>query len=322
MIRYLSTYTDEERWLVLKAGEVKTVRDLIEGVEDLYQKPTFENVERLNELEKEHAVAISELDASDQFVLEETLHKVYQHANELLYDNYSKIKFLKERVAFKGLTNELDPIFKWFDKGQDLINAWTSYGPIKAGEMQTEDFMDEAIAVWKEKGITLRSDLYDLLVEQTSPAWMEFILDCTEQEQTRLDAHIRHLEKNEFGQWLSSVRDELGWSLAKASNTLKISREQISAMEDGTFDHYQLPLLIKLATGYQIPIAQLLHVYSSPIQSLDELVREHTFSLYGNRVNRKQKQIFVEMIEAVLQDDLVEAHQKLDDFAYELESEI
>lgn len=312
MYRYLEHYTDEEKWAVLKDGEVKTVHEVIDAVEDLYYEPNLLNIETLKKVEETNYWNIEELNEDDKEVLQDMIHKVLRYAYELLNENFNNRRFLKDRLTDRELQDAFEPVFEWFEQGDRIVNHWITHGRGSEDDRWGANMLAERTQEWRdEKELVVNEAMAD--ASESSTSWIRFIELNIEREQQKLERHIRHFEDNVFGQWLQDVRDERGYSYRIAAQKLGVSVRTLQNIESGKHERYGIALLNKLAYVYEIPVAKLMSMYVGPIQTLEEIVEEQSFSIVGHQVSTGQKLLLKELVQALTADDMVEAHLKLDE---------
>lgn len=311
MYKYLERYTEEEKWNVLKGSEVSTVYDVIGAVEDLYHAPNELNLITLKNVESSHADEINELAEDDKEILQDTIHKVIRYARNLMSDNFTNRIFLKERVKDFQLEDTFEPVFEWLEQGDRIVNHWITHGRGSDTDKWGVNMLQDRTQHWRDQEEDVLSDVF-AEVSDISASWINFLELNIKTEANKIERHIKHFEDNIFGEWLQDIRNERGLSMRNAANALGLSVGTLQNIEAGIHSRFGIGLLNKIAYVYDIPVTKLMNMYVGPVEPLENIVEEQVFLIDGIKVSSKQRQLLSELVKALEEDDMVEAHFKLD----------
>lgn len=311
MYKYLERYTEEEKWDVLKGSEVSTVYDVIGAVEDLYHEPNELNIITLKNAESSHADEINELAEDDKEILQDMIHKVIRYARNLMSDNFTNRIYLKERVKDFQLEDTFEPVFEWLEQGDRVVNHWITHGRGSDTDKWGVNMLQDRTQHWRDQEEDVLSDVFAELPD-ISASWVNFLELNIKIESDKIERHIKHFEDNIFGEWLQDIRNERGLSMRNAANALGLSVGTLQNIEAGIHSRFGIGLLNKIAYAYDIPVTKLMNMYVGPVEPLENIVQEQVFLIDGIKVSSKQRQLLTELVKALEEDDMVEAHFKLD----------
>lgn len=309
MVRYLATYTDTDKWETLKDGDVRSVLEVIEGLEFLSEEPTLENIYNFKQTEKAHFEAISELDADDRLVLEEMINKVIFQSYRANHNNYTRWLFALERATDLKIEDDISKVNVVVNKAQKLMDNFAATGDADVYSEQLEEVLNELDTVWAD----VQSEL-----DHLSPCWLAFFEENVERKRNVIVRHMEHFRENGFGFWLESIRAEREWSLAKAEKETGVSASYIHRLEKGHRGVPSFGKLRELASGYDVSFETVIAMATDGVKELDEYIEDGIFEMNDMVVSPKVQYDLAEMIRALKSDDMVSAHLKLDDIARQI----
>lgn len=310
MIRYLPTYTAEEKWSVLKESDVRDVQPVIEGLELLRERQqdtdfSFDDVRDFKAIEKEHLEDIQALNDEDQEVLETSIQKTLYKSERLLYKHPSHLFFVMNRAEDFGVFDAIEPMLLLIEKAKKVMTQLALFNGADHYTEQLNNLLEE----WDETWPDVKTD-----IEHLSPTTVQFFETAFNQRQREKVLRCKeHFSENVFGKWLLTLRNERGWSLAKAEKASGLSKQSIAALEKGQNDRLNVTQLMRLADVYDLSFGTMFSMAKENVSSVQALLGDAVYNINDQSVSSKQRDEIVQLFEHISNDDMVAAHQTLDE---------
>lgn len=304
MSKYLDIYNLNEKWETFKNSNVHTVLPLIDEVERLTQTPTEEQIKIVRQLEHKYQHDIKELEDEDQYVLEDMITRVLYQAYLQVKDSYTRWNFTLERASDKGFENDFEQVDGVILEAQESMRQYSSSGnsPEEYAEEQ-KTFLNKLDTLWENAESKLK--------RHASAFYQEFLTRQVQRKREVIQRHIEHFQDNTFGEWMRSMREEKGWSLARAAEVTGVSSSYLHRIERGTRGVPSVKKLEQLAKGYDIPHSEVIIMASGEVKPVDTYIQEGAFQLKGNLADKKQKHAIAELIRMVVEDEMEEATKQM-----------
>lgn len=308
-VRYLERLTNQEKWDVLKRSDVKAVMPVIESLEYLSEHSTLDNIDVFKQVEQRHLTEISELDVDDRHVLEETINRVLFQSYRVNTSNYTRWMFTLERAKDMKVLDEMAKVNSVVVKAQEIMDTFAS-------ETDAESYLESLAKVLYDLDVVWTSVSKE--INHLSPCWQTFFEVNVDRKRLAIQRHKRHFTENTFGKWLESIRREREWSLAKAEKKTGVSASYIHRMENGRRGVPSFGKLRELASGYDIPFDRVVAMVTDGVKEVEGFIEDGIFKINNEDVSPKVQYDIAEMLHSLKTDDMVSAHEKLDEIARQI----
>lgn len=305
-MKYLTTHSNEDKWIVLRELKIRTIAELIDEVEFLYLSPAIEGISELNALELELLDEIKALDEDDRYVLEQSTHMVLYRAYAINYPYYNDWVFMKQRLEDIGLVGTMEPVLKLLRKISFQLNDASIHGDANHAYSDLELLFEEFYTVWDEVSSQ---------ISKLSTAWYELITRTVEAKIHDYELHYNHFKENVFAEWITDIRNGRSLALTQVSKQSGLKLEYLQKIESGEVNTPSMVAIQRLAIVYDLPVSAIASVALDHIRPLSGLLDSSTYLWNDQIVTDIERSAIADVFKSMESNDVVRSHRYLDKIA-------
>lgn len=297
------------------------MRDFIQLMEDTEARPTSVGLETLSRMYKSISDEIESLSEEDKELIERIYNHMQFTAKKELNNEFSRWDFFKQVVS-QNDWSAVEKAVKILDENEARFEEMQA-----ADRVLSTSILQKYQAKDKEDIEELEKILKNEILDQDLNISVFYIDLIKRTINSKLRTIKNRLDRNqdlEFANWLKETRKAKKMTLRELADKSNASISYIQRLENGKRKVPSLPIIQSIAEGLGVPYKEVLAVINggheddfaedvvlAEPKKLQTLLSESEFKIKGREATREQKDLFVGLVNAVLNENNSDKYDNL-----------